>query len=635
MNLIKKKIHFLLFMLSSKLPPLRRLLQSRHYGRPSLGTDPRKDRTVQLTPLKGMSVIHDPLLSKGTAFSLSERERLSIRGLVPPRCQEMDRQLLRVKRNLDSLETPLAKFVFLTGLQDRNETLFYNLLIKHLEELSSVIYTPTVGEACLKSHSIYRRSRGMYFSSQDIGAMSAMTYNWPHDEVDVIVVTDGSRVLGLGDLGANGMQIPIGKLSLYVAAGGIRPRAVLPVVLDVGTNNESLLNDPLYLGMGHPRLEGDDYYAFVDEWVTAVTSRWPNALIQFEDFKYPHAYNLLNKCTLMSIKCIHWKSNHRALLDKDKITCFNDDIQSTSAITLAGILASLKSRGKSQEALCEERIVCVGAGSAGVGVCEGIVDAMVSQGKVLSREEAYSRIWMLDETGLLGNPALAKNKDIGQPRSSKLDERQRCYVKSDMMDGLSLDEVVEHVKPSVILGLTGAPGVFTEKAIRTMAKYQENPVVFPLSNPDSRAECTAEEAFKWTDGRAIFASGSPFPDVQLPNGQIGRTNQCNNSYSFPGLGLGITVSRASRVTSSMFLETAKTIANLATPSQLKEGVLFPGVPHLREVALAVGTRVCEVAYEEQVARAVLKKGEILSEVVQNSMFVPEYVPLVHAPNGHH
>ncbi|KAG1169551.1 hypothetical protein G6F70_008289 [Rhizopus microsporus] len=595
----------------------------RFYGLPasaiSLGTDPRKDRTVQLTPLRGVNIIHDPLLSKGTAFSIAERERLSIRGLVPPRCQEMDKQLLRVKRNLDALDTPLAKFVFLTALQDRNETLFYKLLITHLEELASIIYTPTVGQACLLSHSIYRRSRGMYFSSQDRGAMSAMVHNWPHDEVDVIVVTDGSRVLGLGDLGANGMQIPIGKLSLYVAAGGIRPRSVLPVVLDVGTNNESLLHDPLYLGMGHPRLDGEEYYSFVDEWVTAIQSRWPNALIQFEDFKYPHAYNLLNKY-------------------QNKVTCFNDDIQSTSAITLAGLLASLKARGRSQDSLAEERIICVGAGSAGVGVCEGIIDAMVSQGKVRSREEAYSRIWMLDQYGLLGNPSIGTNTSSSSTTNGvekrTLDERQKCYVKSDLPDRLNLEEVVERVKPTAILGLTGVPGVFTEKAIRTMAKYQEKPIVFPLSNPDTRAECTAEQAFKWTEGRAIFASGSPFPDVLLPNGKLGRTNQCNNSYSFPGLGLGITVSRATRVTPRMFLETAKTIADMATPAQLKEGILFPGVKHLREVAKTVGTRVCEVAYEDGVATAVLKEGELLSEVVQSSMFVPEYVPIVHVPHIH-
>nr|ANB43574.1 NADP-dependent malic protein [Umbelopsis isabellina] len=588
----------------------------RSYSSIGVFPDLVKDKTVQITNSRGVNVIHDPLLSKGTAFSIAERERLSLRGLVPPRCQEMDKQLARVKANLDACETPLSKFVFVTALQDRNETLFYRLLIDNLEELAGIIYTPTVGLACQKFHSIYRRSRGMYFSTQDRGAMSAMVYNWPQDEVDVIVVTDGSRVLGLGDLGANGMQIPIGKLSLYVAAGGIRPKAILPVVLDVGTNNEKLLHDPLYLGMGHPRLESEDYYEFVDEWVNAVKARWPNALIQFEDFKYPHAYNLLNKY-------------------RDEITCFNDDIQSTSAITLAGILAALKARGKKIDDLAEERIVCVGAGSAGVGVCEGIVDCMVAQGKVRTREEAYSRIWMLDQYGLIGNSAIADGEPnrIGQGpnRPDKLDERQRSYTKMDLPDRISLEEVVEKVKPTVLLGLTGVKGAFTEKSIRTMAQHTEKPVVFPLSNPDTHAECSAEEAFKWTNGKAIFASGSPFKDVTLPNGQVCKTNQCNNSYSFPGLGLGITVSRATKVTPTMFLETAKTIAELASPAQLKEGILFPGVAQLRQVSCAVGTRVCEVAYEEGVASAKLKEGEILSEVVKASMFEPEYVPLVYSP----
>ncbi|KAI8579774.1 hypothetical protein K450DRAFT_240274 [Umbelopsis ramanniana AG] len=534
-------------MLQSRvIAALRSHAFRRSYSSIGVFPDLVKDKTVQLTNSRGVNVIHDPLLSKGTAFSIAERERLSLRGLVPPRCQEMDKQLARVKANLDACETPLSKFVFVTALQDRNETLFYRLLIDNLEELAGIIYTPTVGLACQRFHSIYRRSRGMYFSTQDRGAMSAMVYNWPQEEVDVIVVTDGSRVLGLGDLGANGMQIPIGKLSLYVAAGGIRPKAILPVVLDVGTNNEQLLHDPLYLGMGHPRLDNEDYYSFVDEWVQAVKARWPNALIQFEDFKYPHAYNLLNKY-------------------RDEVTCFNDDIQSTSAITLAGILAALKARGLQQEQLAEERIVCVGAGSAGVGVCEGIIDCMVAQGRVRTREEAYSKIWMLDQHGLLGNAAISSNDPgriaQGPDRPVKLDERQRNYAKMDLPDRISLEEVVERVK----------------------------------------------------------------------NGQVCRTNQCNNSYSFPGLGLGITVSRATKVTPSMFLETAKTIANLASPSQLKEGTLFPGVAQLRQVALAVGTRVCEVAFEEGVASSKLKEGEILQEVVKASMYEPEYVPLVYSP----
>ncbi|KAG0341687.1 Malic enzyme [Podila humilis] len=589
----------------------------RHYSRRALTTmaafpDLRMETMVQTTSKHGMDVIHDPLLSKGTAFSLSERERLGIRGLVPPRTQEMDKQLQRIIRNLRECRTPLEKFIFMTALQDRNETLYYRLLIDNLAELSQIIYTPTVGEACQRFHSIYRRSRGMYFSSLDRGQMAAMVHNWPHEQVDVIVVTDGSRVLGLGDLGANGMQIPIGKLSLYVAGGGIRPTSILPVVLDVGTNNEELLNDPLYLGMGHRRLEGEEYYSFVDEWVHAIQNRYPNALIQFEDFQSKHAYTLLNKY-------------------KDKICCFNDDIQSTSAVALAGVLASLKARGKTFDNLSEERIICVGAGSAGVGVCEGIIDCMVEQGRVKSREEAYNRIWMLDQHGLIGNSALGTE---GQPTGERaeLDERQSCYKKADMKDRMSLEEVVKAVKPTVIMGLSGAPGVFTEGAIRAMAQGVEKPVVFPLSNPTRQSECTAEQAFEWTDGRAIFASGSPFKDVAY-KGEIKKVNQLNNALSFPGLGLGITQSRATRVTSKMFMETAITIANMATEEQLKSGVLFPGVGALREVSMDVATRVSEVAYEQGLARTQPRQGASLKDVIEESMWNPEYVPTIRI-DGH-
>ncbi|RCH96409.1 Malic enzyme, partial [Rhizopus stolonifer] len=388
--------------------------------------------------------------------------------------------------------------------------------------------------------------------------------------------------------------------------------SVLPVVLDVGTNNKELLEDPLYLGMPHPRIDGQEYYDFVDEWVTAVRSRWPGVLIQFEDFKNPHAYQLLAKY-------------------RNKIRCFNDDIQSTSSITLAGILASLKSRGKTQDDLVHEKIVCVGAGSAGVGVCEGIVDAMQESGQIKSREEGYSKIYMLDQYGLLGSPDIKEDRKTTRKRDYELDDQQRHYAKQDVADESGLEDVIRHVKPSVILGLSGAHGVFTEKAIREMARHQEKPVIFPLSNPDSHAECTAEEAFRWTDGRAIFASGTAFDQVKLENGKIGKTNLCNNAYSFPGIGLGVTVSKASRVTNRMFLETARTIAEMATPEQLKQGQLFPPVDKLREIALHVGTRVCEIAYEDGVATNPLGEGEILSDLVQRSAYEPEYTPLVYQP----
>ncbi|KAL1922278.1 uncharacterized protein VTP21DRAFT_9817 [Calcarisporiella thermophila] len=573
---------------------------------------------VIVTSKRGTEIIHDPLLNKGTAFSIEERERLQIRGLVPPRQQPMDKQLERVKNNLDHLKDPLQKAIFLLSLQDRNEALFFKLVMDNIEELAGIIYTPTVGLVCQKFHSVYRRARGMYFSTQDRGAMSSMVYNWPHDEVDVIVVTDGSRVLGLGDLGSNSMQISIGKLALYVAAGGIRPRAVLPVVIDVGTNNENLLNDPLYLGMPHRRIEGEEYYSLVDEWVEAVLTRWPNVLIQFEDFKHPHAYNLLNKY-------------------KDHTLCFNDDIQSTSAIALAGILASLRAQGRRMEDIAQERIICLGAGSAGIGVCEGIVDCMQALGGLMSRKEAYSRFWMFDQYGLLGNPNLTSSPPSNRvgpaARPGGLNELQVNYARADLGDRMSLEEVVEKVKPTIILGLSGTKDAFTERAIRTMAKYCERPVVFPLSNPTAHSECTAEEACRWTEGRALFASGSPFKSVEV-NGQFMQTNQCNNSYSFPGIGLGVTIARASRVTPKMFQEAAKTIASIATESELKRGVLFPGVKYLREVATEVATRVVEVAYDEGVATARLPeaRGAPLREVVRRAMWRPEYEPIIYQPD---
>ncbi|KAI9266093.1 hypothetical protein BY458DRAFT_512613 [Sporodiniella umbellata] len=567
--------------------------------------DPRLRHAAYVTHERGVNVIHDPLLSKGTAFSLDERERLGIRGLVPSRCQGIEEQLMRIKRNLDACPSSLAKYVFLASLHDRNETLYYKILMRHIGELSRIVYTPTVGEASQVAQAIYRRPRGMYFSTQDRGRMSSMVYNWPQEEVDVIVVTDGSRILGLGDLGANGMHIPIGKLSLYVAAGGIRPRAVLPVVLDVGTNNPELLQDPLYLGMPHARIHGEAYDTFVDEWVDAVRSRWPDVLIQFEDFKNPHAYQLLTKY-------------------RNKMRCFNDDIQSTSSITLAAILASLKSRGKIQDDLAGERIVCLGAGAAGVGVCEGIVKAMVEASLVKSREEAYGKIYMLDQYGLLGTGGQGQ-------RDYDLNDQQKPYVKEDLANEASLLDVVRHVQPSVLLGLSSAQGAFTEEAIRTMAQHTRQPVIFPLSNPDSHAECTAQQAFEWTDGKAIFASGTAFDRVVLANGQVGNTNLCNNAYSFPGIGLGVTVARSTHVTDRMFLETARTLADMASPEQLAQGQLFPPIDNLREIALKVGTRVCEIAYEDGLATRPLKEGQTIPDLVRTSVYEPDYTPLVYQP----
>jgi malate dehydrogenase (oxaloacetate-decarboxylating)(NADP+) len=442
----------------------------------------------------------------------------------------MSKQLLRNKQYQDQSSLPpeeqkewqnLQLYKDLGALQDRNETLFYRFLMDDFKRLAPIIYTPTVGQACLKSHHIYRQARGMYFSMQDRGHFSSMTYNWPHD-VKVIVVTDGSRVLGLGDLGCNGMPIPVGKLALYVAAGGLSPHSVLPVVLDVGTNNKLLREDPLYLGTPVERLVGKEYYDLIDEWMHAIYSRWPRVLVQFEDFKNPHAQEILSKY-------------------RDKFCCFNDDIQSTGAITLSGIFSSLKARGFEFKDLVNERIVCVGAGSAGVGVCETIVEAMVRLGSLNSKTEAYSKFCMLDQYGLLGE---------SRPREH-LTDTQIPYQRTDMPNGLSLLEVVKRFKPTVLLGLSGAGGVFTRDVIEEMSQLNQQPVIFPLSNPTKNSECSAQQACEWSGGRALFASGSPFDDIE-DGTKTFFTSQCNNYYIYPGMGLGITTCQSASVPDSFF-----------------------------------------------------------------------------------
>lgn len=480
----------------------------------------------------------------------------------------------------------------LTSLQDRNETLFYRLLMDQFKRLAPIIYTPTVGQACLSSHSIYRQPRGMYFSVADRGNFSAMTYNWPHDEVDVIVVTDGSRVLGLGDLGANGMPISVGKLSLYVAAGGIKPSAVLPVVLDVGTENKSLRDQPLYLGTPTPRLIGKEYYDFLDEWIHAVFARWPNAIVQFEDFKNPHAYDLLKKY-------------------RNQFRCFNDDIQSTGAVALAGLLSSLGARGLSYDNLAKEKIVCVGAGSAGIGVCDTIAAGMVAEGAVRTLEEAHSRFYVLDNNGLLG-----------QGRDPKtLTTAQAPYVRKDMSSGQLLLDVINQVRPTALLGLTGTGGLFTEDVVRAMASHVHQPVIFPLSNPTSNSECTAENAFKWTEGRALFASGSPFDDVEL-KGQIYKSSQCNNYYIFPGVGLGIVTCGARFVPDSFFQAAARVIAD-DKPFE-KDQRLFPDVQRVREIALDIAVKVCETAERENLSTKTPPLGMSCREFVQSKMWDPTW-----------
>ncbi|KAJ3257019.1 hypothetical protein HK103_005003 [Boothiomyces macroporosus] len=555
---------------------------------------------VLTTTKRGRDVLKDPILNKGTAFSLSERERLRLRGLLPPRVLTMEAQLLRNFQYLDADRTNISEgnkqewidlqlYKDLGALADRNETLFYRVLMDEFKRLAPIIYTPTVGQACLKNHTIYRQARGMYFSAMDRGHFSSMTYNWNSD-VKVIVVTDGSRILGLGDLGSNGMPIPVGKLALYVAAGGINPNNVLPVVLDVGTNNVELRNNPLYVGLPMPRLEGKEYYTLVDEFLHAVYSRWPRCLVQFEDFKNPHAQEILNKY-------------------RHKLCCFNDDIQSTGAIALAGIYSSLRARGNDYWELGNERIVCVGAGSAGIGVCDTIVEAMLKLKVVDTKEEAYKKFYMVDNRGLIG-------KERAHPNLTAL---QIPYQRQDLKDGMALLDVVEHVKPTVLLGLSGCGGIFHKEVIQEMSRHVERPVVFALSNPTKNTECTPQDVFTYSNGKALYASGSPFEDVEI-DGVTYHSNQCNNYYIFPGIGLGVTTCLSSTIPDEFFQEAALVVANQVDYEET--GKLFPEVNSIREISLAIAIRVCEIASEMGIANRYPPKGMAWKEFIQSKMWDP-------------
>jgi malic enzyme len=440
----------------------------------------------------------------------------------------------------------------------------------------------------------------MFFGLEDKGHFRSMTYNWPEDEVDVIVVTDGSRVLGLGDLGSNSANIPIGKLALYVAGGGINPQRTLPVVLDFGTDNEKLRDNNLYVGLPRPRIKGPEYFELVDEWMDAVRARWPNVLIQFEDFNNEAALPLLRK----------YRNEH---------LCFNDDIQSTGCIAAAAVMASLTARGLSLSDLGNERIVCAGAGSAGLGVCEAIVRAMVAAGA--NEQEARKNFCLVDQFGAIGTGR------------NPIAESQIPFVQTAVKDRSSLYEAVEAFKPTVLLGLSGVENLFTEKVVRSMAANTEKPVIFPLSNPISKSECSAEQAFAWTDGRAIFASGSPYDDVDLGDGRVGLTSQCNNVYSFPGMGLAVTVLRITRVTDSMFHSAAVRISQLAGEQQLSAGRLFPPVEDLRAVSAEVAASVARIAIEEELTTApipdfALQSHENMVAYMRSAMWEPEYATLV-------
>ena len=533
----------------------------------------------------GVSLLKDSLRNKGTAFRAEERNALGLRGLLPPRIFTMEQQVERALIQFRRKESDLERYIFLTALQQRNETLFFRLLLDHLEETMPIIYTPTVGQACLEYGGIFRSPRGLWISIEDRGNIESLLRHWPNQGVRLIVVTDGERILGLGDLGALGMGIPIGKLALYTACAGLHPYYCLPITLDVGTNNENLLEDPFYIGLPRKRAQGAEYEEFLEEFVTSTQKVFPGSLIQFEDFGNHNAFDLLGK----------WR---------ERICCFNDDIQGTAAVALAGLIAATKETGVP---LRDQKVVFLGAGEAGTGIGELFVSALGEEG--VSEAEARLRCWFVDSKGLL-----VKGRGDKMPKHKLPFAHEAAHV-------ASLAEAIEKVRPTALIGVSGVGRSFTKDVLAAMAAINEKPVIFALSNPTSKAECTAEEAYIHTGGRAIFASGSPFKCV-THQGRTLHPGQGNNVYIFPGVGLGALACAASRVDDSMFLAAARTLAAEVTAGDLSRGSVYPSLTRIRAVSLKIAKAVAERAYELGYAQ-IPRPHDIESHVAER-MFVPDY-----------
>lgn len=543
---------------------------------------PFETQTIQLP--KGVHYLHDPALNKGTAFTEAERDALGIRGLLPPEVHILEDQIIRVMGNYHRKTSDLEKYIFLVALQDRNQTLFYRVLMDHLEEMMPIIYTPTVGLACQEYVHIYRRPRGVFVGDKNKGRFSEILKNWPERNVRIIVITDGERVLGLGDLGVAGMGIPAGKLCLYTACAGIHPAWCLPVTIDVGTNNVDLLHDPLYFGSRHPRIRGKAYDEMIEEFITAVRENFPGALIQFEDFGNMNAFRLLNKY-------------------RNQVCAFNDDIQGTASVALAGLYSALRITGKQ---LADQKILFMGAGEAGTGIGDLIVTAMTHEG--LSETEARQRCWFTDSKGLV-----VKSRE-------KLSAHKLPYAHDHEYHPYFAD-AVDALKPTAIIGVSGQPSKFTRSVLAAMAEYNERPIVFALSNPTSRAECTAREAYVWTQGRAIFAGGSPFAPITL-NGKTLAPGQGNNAYIFPGVGLGVVSCKAGRVTNEMFLAAAKTLAAQVSDADLRQGSIYPPLKQIREVSAKIALAVATVAFDQ--GHAAIDRPKDLPAFIRSRMYEPVY-----------
>lgn len=548
-------------------------------------------------PFAGPALLEAPLLNKGSAFSERERQQFNLEGLLPYKIETIEQQKARAYHQLCAFQSDIDKHIYLRNIQDTNETLYFRLVTDHLEEIMPLIYTPTVGLACQQFSKIYRRKRGLFISYPDRDRIDDMLQNATKQNVKVIVVTDGERILGLGDQGIGGMGIPIGKLSLYTACGGISPAYTLPVTLDIGTNNDTLLNDPMYMGWKHPRIVGEDYYAFVDVFIQAIKSRWPKAILQFEDFAQDHATPLLNRY-------------------RDEFCCFNDDIQGTAAVTLGTLLAACTAK---KEKLRDQIVMFAGAGSAGTGIAEHIIRQMVDEG--LTDAEAHSRIFLVSKDGLLQ----ASSKELFDFQKSLcvpdnvVAKWKLTHSKQDKM--VNLLDVVVNAKPTILIGVSGQPGLFTKILIEAVQSYCEQPIVLALSNPTSQAEAQPVDLLRWTSGKALIATGSPFAAVDMGSRHF-EIAQCNNSYIFPGLGLGVIAAKAKRITDTMLMAASRALANTSPIVKDGEGALLPPLSSIREVSKIIALAVFKQAVEDGVAMPIPE--ELMLEKIEANFWSPHY-----------
>ena len=539
---------------------------------------------MSTSTITGYTLLRTPRLNKGTAFSPAERRDLKLEGLLPPAPLSLELQLARLQAELAKLDSDLQRYMLLSDLQVRNETLFYALLMSDPAHFMPIVYTPTVGEVCQKFDHIFRHPRGMYLPISARGRLREILGNWPQQDVRFIVVTDGERILGLGDLGVSGMGIPIGKLSLYTACAGVPPQYCLPITLDVGTNNEQLLEDPLYLGLRQNRVRGDEYMAFIDEFVDAVQALYPKCCIQWEDFANPNAAPILERF-------------------RDKVCTFNDDIQGTAAVAVAGIYGALRISG---QALTDQRFLFLGGGSAATGIAELISQAMAMEGMDIA--EARSRNALFDVNGLL----VTSRTDLNAFQKPFVLEHEPIT---------SFVEAVKALRPTGIIGVSTVPKLFNQHVIEAMAEINERPIIFPYSNPTSRSECTAEEAYGWSEGRAIFASGSPFPPVEI-GGKTLVPGQGNNVYIFPAMGLAVFATEATRITDEMFIVAAKAVAEQVTEANLDTGLIYPPQSKIFDASLHVATRVAEHIFDKNLAR--VERPADVATFIRSHVYRPVY-----------